>query len=162
MDKKEIIFLTGPPGCGKSRYRKNLLKEQPEKNYKVVCFDSLLKEYQIKFDLIYSEAFHIYAKNCYDEMDNKLYRYLSFHDNIIFDFTNLTRKGRKDRLTRMFQTRYNIIGILFNYFSYSDLEENNNRRKKYGKELGEKTLQYMYSIYEYPEENEGFSKIIKV
>lgn len=155
-----LYFLIGPPGCGKSRFRKFMLSKRPD--FKVVSFDDRLHYYQVKYDLSYAEAFTIFGKQGYEDVDKDFLKYIDKKTNIIFDMTNLTVDGRKERISVANDSGYALVAVDFDWTIDLIKVRNEERKMQYGKEIPEYVIDDMIRRYESPSSNEGFSCIIHV
>lgn len=101
----EFIVLVGPPGCGKTSYRKQYLN-----NYVCLSSDDLRNE------MYGTENLHSNDANIklFEEMDKRIMRNLKEKKDIVYDATNMTKKYRIDLLRKVKNyPEYTINCLLF-------------------------------------------------
>ncbi len=86
--EKELIYLVGVPGSGKSTYVKELMKEDRYKNYELLCSDSIRAEH----NLGQSKSDHRTLGNLITQIREKNY---AMNKSMICDATHLSVKLRK-------------------------------------------------------------------
>ena len=102
--KKEIIFMIGIPGSGKSFYVKEINKFN---KYKVISSDEIrLKKYGNNFS---KET----NNKVFDEFHKIFIHSMKNNENIILDATNLYKKDRKKNFDLIDKEKYNVYAVNF-------------------------------------------------
>lgn len=147
---QELIMLIGLPGSGKSTFANKIAKDC--ENYVVVSTDSIRKE--------------IYGDEAIQGNGNKIFeRAYALIDNhlrngysVIFDATNIRRKGRKAFIERF--KKWKELRIIFHAIlvatSYEICLENNLKRRRV---VPEEVIKRMFCNFEVPMKFEGWDKI---
>lgn len=104
IKEKEVTFLIGLPGSGKSTLVKNQYK-----NHFVVSRDNILKETYP--ELTYNEAFQMDQSNTNMLLD-KRFRESTKHNKVVVDLTNLVNKKRNSRLNTFYKDYYKTAIVL--------------------------------------------------
>ena len=146
--KSEVVFLVGPPGCGKSTYAKQNFDKE---NFVVLSSDEIRQEL-LKDESDQSQNDHVFEV-LYKGMNDAL----SKNKNVVIDATNITKKTRKfvfdniksecTKTALIFDTPKNVCQIL------------NKRRERV---VPDYVIEKYFKIFECPEKSEGFDKIQKV
>lgn len=152
---KEIIYVCGLPGSGKSYY---INKMYP--NYVIISNDLIVEEYAKKHNIGYNDAwnrisFSYVRKECKRRFDKAI----SENKNIVIDNTNLTIKSRRKYIAN----GYKRICIFFR-ISDSLLKMRTEKRKnETGKYISQSVVEDMIKRTQLPnKEFENFDEIIYV
>lgn len=153
--QKEIVFLVGLPGSGKSTYI-----DKNYRDYVVVSTDNIIEKYAKKWNVDYNTAMKkLDFKIAERESRMEYEKAVNARKNIVIDKTNLTVKSR-----RRFDTPrgYKKIAVVFDV-SESELKNRLEKRKnETGKIIPQSTFDQMKGFYVEPKESEGFDEIIHV
>ena len=88
----DFVMLCGLPGSGKSRYAKSI---QDALGHKIVCPDSIRKEWYG------DESIQGNGWAVFKEVFRRIVNHLRHGENVIFDATNISSRGRKDFLENL-------------------------------------------------------------
>lgn len=95
IEMPEIIYLIGPPGCGKSTYTENRIKNFSDKNYVNISSDNIIEEYMKIHNVSYNKAIMSMKQHItYNLLANNMMNAVNDKRNIIVDRTNLTIYGK--------------------------------------------------------------------
>jgi len=160
---KEILFLVGFPGSGKSSYIKALRTKRPDKDYVVVSFDSTLEKLGDELGLGYNDAyekidFHGKIMPAYVKAFEKA---IKKGKSIIIDDTNMKRSDRADALERV-PSDYKKIAVVFNVPEEELKRRLEKRAQETGKYIPPEAIEKMKNYYIPPSKEEGFDKIINL
>jgi predicted kinase len=92
MEMMEIIYLIGPPGCGKSTWRNDYLSKNPD--FVVVSSDDFIDSYAAERGISYSLAFPLAVKLADSHCKAVFAAAVAEGKSIIIDRTNMSRKSR--------------------------------------------------------------------
>jgi predicted kinase len=153
----ELIMLSGVPTSGKSTFVKFLLSQRywKDKNPVVLSTDNYIEKVAQEHNTTYNEIF----EDCISEATRQLE--LEFNmakdkdRNIIWDQTNLSRKTRKKKLSKL-PSHYHR-GVIYFTVSLEDALERNKHRE--GKFIPESILKRMWHQFETPTLEEGFDYV---
>lgn len=150
----KLFMLVGVPGAGKSTWIKN---QQLTDDAFVLSTDNYIEDKALAEGRVYYLAFedHIYdaTAQLYDDLE-----YAMQHGkDIIWDQTNLTVKGRRDKLQKVMGS-YEKIAVVFE--TPEDIGERLKKREETGKVIPVSVFENMVASYQPPTRFEGFSKII--
>lgn len=155
---KELIMLTGMPGCGKSTYRKPFAMD-------FVSSDHFIEEFAQATGKTYGEVFSDYAKEAEQLMYAHLKDLLSNGvRQIVWDQTNLNAKTRKKKLQQfneMGGKDYRKISLFFEPDLLLTMQRNEERRER-GRSIPVHVLESMYASIEVPKKAEGFDYVFHV
>jgi predicted kinase len=159
--QKEIIFLVGMPGSGKSTYIKKLKNRMPEKEYIVASHDDILMNLASKEGMKYDDAYKFFnfQEQIYPEFINTIKKSFKKGRNVIIDCTNLKRGDRKDVLD-LVPNDYKKIAVIFNVNPEELKRRLDKRSKETGKTIPDEVIDKMRNWYIPPSKEEGFDKII--
>jgi len=152
-------ILIGPPACGKSTYRANLI--QQIENPVIVSGDDLIEEECARTGLTYAEVF---PKVDFKEQKRALRaifdRAIRDGNTIIIDRTNMTIKGRRSFLSSL-PAHYKKIAVVFEYDRDPLLERLYARGRDTGKTIPTKVVDDMIASFQYPADGE-FDQVIVI
>lgn len=158
---KEIIFLVGLPGSGKSTFVKKLQNKNLNQDYVIVSFDSTMEKIGAEKGLNYNDSYEQLDFNTviFPSYLKKLEKSLKKGKNIIVDNTNIKKSDRKSIL-KIVPNDYEKIAIVFNIPSEELKKRLNKRAEKTGKYIPDEVIEKMKKAYTPPSKSEGFDKII--
>ena len=151
-------MLVGIPCCGKSTYVNKLKKIPYWENAVVLSTDAYIEKIAKEHNTTYNEIF----EDCINEANRQLeLEFIEAKDkgkNIIYDQTNLSRKTRRKKLSKV--PSFYARGAVYFVVSLEEALERNKHRE--GKFIPESILKIMYHQFEVPTINEGFDYVEKV
>jgi predicted kinase len=151
----ECVFLCGIPCSGKSTYVNKLKKIPYWENAIVLSTDNYIEKVAQEHNTTYREIF----EDCIDEATRQLeLAFIEAKDkgrNLIWDQTNLSRKTRKKKLSKL--PSYYHRGVIYFQVSLEDALERNKHRE--GKFIPESILKRMWHQFEIPTLGEGFDYV---
>jgi predicted kinase len=154
----ECVFLCGIPCSGKSTYVNKLKKIPYWENAIVLSTDNYIEKVAQEHNTTYSEIF----EDCIDEATRQLeLAFIEAKDkgkNIIYDQTNLSRKTRKKKLSKL-PSLYARGVVYFEISLEEALRRNENREGKY---IPKSVLKRMWHQLEVPTLEEGFDYYEKI
>lgn len=154
----ECIMLCGIPTSGKSTYVNKLKKIPYWENAVVLSTDAYIEKVAQENNTTYREIFD----ECIDEANRQLELALieakDRGKNIIWDQTNLSRKTRKKKLSKL--PSIYARGVIYFEISLEEALKRNQHRE--GKFIPESILKRMYHQFEPPTISEGFDYVEKV
>lgn len=154
---KTALFLIGPPGSGKSTWAKPYL----DQGWVHISTDQWIERVAHEQHKTYGEVFQSEIKNAERDMQVRLYNAIEAGMNIVWDQTNMSRKGRAKKVDCLVTGGYNVEAHVFMPSS----EELNRRQMKRavetGKAIPQRVINMMMDNYEEPIGAEGFSSITK-
>jgi predicted kinase len=151
----ECVMLVGIPTSGKSTYVEKLKKLDYWKDAVVLSTDSYIEKEAKRMGLTYNQVFDDVIDNATRELELQLIMAKDKGKDIIFDQTNLSKKTRRKKLSKL--PSYYRRGVI--YFEVS-LEEALKRNKtREGKFIPESILKRMYHQFEVPTISEGFDYV---
>ena len=155
---KELIMLTGMPGCGKSTFRAPY-------DAVTISSDDFIEAFARNNGITYNEAW----KDCVKTAERAMYARLEQliakeSSHIVWDQTNLTPASRIAKLNRFNQAggkEYRKISIFFEP-NYSLTLARNEQRREFGRALPISTLEDMSLQITRPTKVEGFDYVLVV
>lgn len=151
----ELILLCGIPTSGKSSYTKTLLSQPYWENAVVLSTDNYIQMVAEKSQSTYNEVFDDYIAQATEVMWDQLKFAIAEGRDVVIDQTNLTRKSRKQKTSRVPNT-YRKRAVYFEISLKEALERNKHRE---GKFIPESVLKRMYHTFEIPNNTENFDAI---
>jgi tRNA uridine 5-carbamoylmethylation protein Kti12 len=151
----ELIMLAGIPTSGKSSYTKTLLSQPYWENAVVLSTDDYIQRVAEKRGKTYDEVFKATIGEATDFMWEQLKFAIHEGRDIIVDRTNLTKKTRKQFLSKV-PNHCKKSAVYFEISLKEALERNKHRE---GKMIPEKVLKSMYHSFEIPNNTENFDAI---
>jgi predicted kinase len=151
----ELILLCGIPTSGKSTYVKTLLSQPHWERAVVLSTDNYIQMVAEKHQSTYDEVFDEYIPQATEVMWDQLKFAIAEGRDIIWDQTNLTKKTRKQKTSRV-PNNYRKQAVYFEIGLKEALERNNHRE---GKHIPEGILKSMYHSFEIPNNTEDFETI---
>jgi predicted kinase len=152
----ELIMLCGIPTCGKSTYVKTLLSQPYWERAVVLSTDNYIQMVAEKSQSTYNEVFDDYISQATEVMWDQLKFAIAEGRDLIWDQTNLTRKTRKTKTSRVSADMYRKRAVYFELSLKEALERNQHRE---GKFIPESILKRMYHSFEIPNNTENFDAI---
>jgi len=153
----EVIFLIGLPGSGKTTYIQSLKSKNKDKHYAVVSSDDILQNIASEEGITYNQSFKKFGRASIGRMLLNAKEYIKNNRNIIWDQTNLTKKGRRNKLA-LFPNNYIKKAIVFSVPKKELFNRLNKREEQTGKEIPGYVIQNMSKSFQ-PPTSEEFSSI---
>lgn len=144
-------MLIGLPGSGKTTWT---IKNHP--SLSCASTDKYIDQFAAEAGKTYNEMFEASIKTATSRMLDDVSDYMHDQLNFIWDQTNLTKKSRASKLSRLNQYDYQVVGVVFE--TPKNLKERLNSRL--GKNIPAHVMESMIKNFEMPTIAEGFSKII--
>jgi len=155
--KPLAIILVGLPGSGKTTFREEQVKLNPE--YKVVSSDDFIEKVAEDTNKRYSDCFANNIKKAEEAMYEQVDIYTFEEHSFIWDQTNLTKKKRKKIFELIPKCVYDIRCIVFNT---DDATIDKRVAKRKDKKIPKGTMISMRKGFEYPTEDEGFNMVMEI
>jgi predicted kinase len=149
-------MLVGVPGSGKSTWIKN---QTLTNDAIILSTDAYIEDMALVEGKTYSEVFGDYIYDAVSQLDEDLEYAMQHGKDIIWDQTNLSLRGRREKLN-MVMSSYEKIAVVFK--TPDDIAERLKRREETGKVIPVKVFDAMVAGYEPPTVFEGFKQIIEV
>jgi predicted kinase len=147
-----VVFLCGPPGCGKSTLRESIFKD-----WLVLSTDDEIKRLASNNGQSYDEAFKELFPIAQKQFDHNLNLWQKENCNFVIDRTNLT-KATRQRLLDKINPRYKKIAVYFPEYPPHMLKATIDKRS--GQSIPSDIVKSMSDAYQMPKENEGFDLVI--
>lgn len=153
--EKEIIFLIGPPACGKSTWT-----EKNAKDYKIISRDNLIDKLRVGTGMSYSDTFQNsqFQNKVNSEFKKDVSDSLQNNKKIVVDMTNMSKKSRSNILNKL-DDSWHKVGVAFEIPKTEVFKRLEKREKETGKKVGVEIVERFISSYEPPDKTE-FNKII--
>lgn len=155
MNSKEFIMLAGAPCSGKSTYAKTYI----DRGYVHISSDKHIDEYAKSINSTYSEVFNEYIKTATKMMYDDLDQAIKDGKNIIWDQTNLSRKSRLEKKSRI-PNEYKKVCVYFDAAYSLLIDRNEKRYNMSGKYIPEEVLMRMAVQAEAPTDEERWDIIV--
>ncbi len=149
-----LYMLVGVPGSGKSTWR----NANPLPGAVTISTDDYIDFVADRQGITYGEAFKDNIKTATQLADQKARKAFAAGDDVVWDQTNLTRKGRAPKLA-MVPEEYEKIAV---FFPTPDNDELKRRlASRPGKTIPPHIVLGMVSTLQEPTEDEGFDRVIR-
>ena len=148
-------MLVGIPTSGKSTYVKKLKSMKYWENAVVLSTDDYIEAQAKRVGKTYNEIFDDVIPDATRELELQLNIAKDKGKDIIYDQTNLSKKTRKNKLSKI-PSFYRRTAVYFQVSLEEALERNKHRE---GKFIPESILKRMYHQFEIPTYAEGFDLI---
>jgi predicted kinase len=147
-----VITLCGPPGSGKTTFRKTHLT-----TFQVASSDDILLRIANERNITYNEAYVAWVEEVQQELEGKIKSHVNNRLNFVIDRTNLQESNRK-KFNNLIPNYFTRIAIYFPAYTPALLQARIANRLDQPVPLD--VLQKMHSQYEIPKYSEGFDLII--
>lgn len=154
---KTLVMFVGLPGCGKSSYRHNVLKNLVAV---VLSSDDYIEEMSFNEGKTYSEGFKTYIKEATDNLNEELKWAIENNKNILWDQTNLTRNVRLSKLRNIPKNYYKKCIVFEPFKSLTDWKSVLANRPD--KKIPNDVLLVMKNAFQMPSLDEGWDEIVNV
>lgn len=157
----KCYVLIGPPACGKSTFRVELLSHYTDIGPVILSGDDLIEEECLALGLTYAQAFVKHDFKAQKKiLRAKFQQAITDGRDIIIDRTNLTRKSRRSFLDSL-PKYYEKIGVVFSTSEVDIFARLEKRGLDTGKIIPVDVVKEMIKSYQAPEMGE-FHRIINV
>lgn len=150
-------MLCGIPTSGKSTYVEKLKKLDYWKDAVVLSTDAYIEKEAQRMGMTYNQVFDDVIDNATRELELQLNMAKDKGRDIIWDQTNLSKKTRKKKLSKL-PSYYRRNAVYFEISLEEALERNKHRE---GKFIPESILKRMWHQFEIPTRNEDFDYVEK-
>ncbi len=151
----KLLMLIGPPGCGKTTFRKTL----PEGAYTIASSDDYIETVAQSFGKTYNDVFADTVKyadaHCHGVVDSAI----AAGEDLLVDRTNLSVKSRHKVLQKVKNKDYEVIGVVFKPHDISTWRYR--LRHRLGKLIPTGVIGSMLDGFEEPSLIEGFDHIVQ-
>lgn len=155
---EECLMLVGVPCSGKSTFVKTLLSQSHWSNAVVLSTDNYIEAQAKRIGQTYNEVFDDVIEDATRELELQLIMAKDKGRNIVWDQTNLTKKTRRNKLSKI-PSFYKRGAVYFEISLEEALERNQHRE---GKLIPESILRRMWQQFEIPTLKEDFDYVEKV
>jgi predicted kinase len=166
MAKPVLILLCGMPGSGKSTRRAQLQAEHPDA---VVissddCIEGIMDDHGLTWDdMDHRPTFMKITGKAVSAMNKIAEAAMGERRSIIWDQTNLTPKQRNGIMSRVSRQTYRVRkAYCWPQLKDEDFDLLHQRMVARGRVVPDFRMREMAETYQLPQENEGFTDIIKV
>jgi predicted kinase len=156
--KPVAYMLVGVPGSGKSTWAEQYLA----RDFKLVSSDAYIEEKAAAKGATYGDVFKQYIDAATKWMNDSIKIYTEACQNIIWDQTNLTMKGRRPKLDKLIAAGYDVVAVTFEIPDEELTARRRARAAATGKTIPPSIMESMGKTYVRPTRLEGFSKVIIV
>ena len=150
-NKPLYIMLVGCPGSGKTTFRKNFIKENP--NFTIISSDDYIerkcKELNISYSFLWNKMEYNDWTELHQELKRRTLEALYERNNIIVDLTNIT-KHRRWKNAQYIPDFYHKVAIVFNISLDKMIKRDKTR--DISREIPENSLIDIFNSFEYPDE----------
>lgn len=157
---RTAFILVGPPGSGKSTFRKDLIAGHHNEEITAISSDDILEIIAIAQVQTYNEVFKANYKKAEKTMYEFLGAAIEMNRDIVVDKTNMTAKSRKKILTKI-PANYEKIAVVVKRPEDEDLWWHRLANRP-GKNIPNDDILKMLESYEPPTKDEGFDVIMEV
>lgn len=158
--KKPICFmLSGLPGSGKSTWISEN-NDQLLRGYDIISTDKFIEQHAEFVGSDYNQVFDEYFKTAKSLMNSELDDCIANKRNIVWDQTNLTKKSRKGKISRL--KGYDVYAVVFEVPEKVLEYQLSARHETTGKYISKKVIENMSALYERPDLDEGFTNVILI
>lgn len=158
IEQPELLMMVGAPATGKTTIIKQILQNNPEKNYVVLSTDDIFTELGNKKGLTYNQAFaSIPFKEVNHKFFNNLKQAINDRRNIIIDQTNMGKRARAKKLG-LFPEEYKKSAYVFQVKREELNRRLADRFEKEGKSIPSYRIDQMLNSFQMPGKDE-FDKI---
>jgi tRNA uridine 5-carbamoylmethylation protein Kti12 len=151
----EFIMLCGIPTSGKSTFVTSLLSEPYWENVIVLSTDNYIQQVADEHGKTYNDVFQETIAEATENLRRQMRIAIKEGRDIILDQTNLTRRARKNKISKIPDTYHKRV-VYFEISLEEALERNNHRK---GKFIPVGVLKQMYYSFEIPNNTENFETI---
>lgn len=139
-----LYIAVGIPGCGKSTYGRTM------NNVKIVCPDSVRRQ------LYGSESVQGDGNKVFSIAYAQATEYLKADYDVYFDATSVTKRARKECISKLKDFCTEIVAIVFDV-PYSKCLERNAKRARHVPAF---VMERMHRNFSIPTESEGFCRVV--
>lgn len=150
-----MYMLVGVPASGKSTW----VRQNKDTNTLVASSDDFIEKQAEKAGTTYSDVFDTFIKAANTYATETARKAFSDNMDLIWDQTNLTRNGRKQKL-KMIPKEYKKVAVFFPTPHEDVLKKRLAGRP--GKNIPDYVITSMSKTIEKPSKDEGFDEIIIV
>jgi predicted kinase len=153
----ELIMMCGIPAAGKSTYiRRGVENSDVLDEYVILSTDDYIEEYARANNKTYNEVFDEAIQEATTQMYKDLELAIQRGKSIIWDQTNLSKKSRKHKLSKIPDT-YTKTAIVLPITLEEAIIRNSQRANKF---IARSVIHRMYHQFQLPTEDEGFDVIM--
>lgn len=156
--KPELIVMIGLPGSGKDHIIKQIIAENPEKDYYVASTDDIVEALAAERGQTYSQAFNDVIKQATKQLNDGVGLAIQKRRNIIWNQTNMAPGKRASILSR-FPKEYTKKAIVVTVDEAVHNERLKARAEATGKNIPAHVMKSMRDSYVEPTREEGFDSI---
>ena len=148
-----LYITVGLPGCGKSTYVKNFIKD---KDIEYLSSDSLRAVYGK------SEEDQTVTPLVFGHIKRKVDEFLKDGKNVLVDATSVNRKERSDYINTAKKYGAKVVAIVFKMDRQGLIDRNKKRGEQGGRVVPDFVIDKMLNKFEEPSYSEGIDVIIYV
>jgi len=159
MIKPQAIMLIGVPGSDKSTWAEPYITER---GFQLVSTDAYIEFAAKLMGKTYGDIFKTTIGAATKVMEDELNRAFTYHQNLIWDQTNLSMKSRRTKLNRLLDAGYEVTAVAFE-IPTKELELRRKARElSTGKTVAANICETMGKTYQRPTRHEGFVRVLIV